>query len=146
MSQNDINFQPNELGCELGETFAASLRPAIFDRDGMSFDPAEFAQPLHKSSGQLALPCWRSRPQVSDGRQLRRLLRARRERPRAGAADNRDDRAAPHSNTSSARPDRGSGTLMPSALAVLRLMKSSTFVACWTGRSAGFSPLRTRPV
>ena len=38
------------------------------------------------------------------------------------------------------------GTVRPSALAVLRLMTSSTFVACWTGRSAGFSPLRMRPV
>ena len=39
-----------------------------------------------------------------------------------------------------------SGNVMPSALAVLRLMYSSTLVACWTGRSAGFSPLRIRPV
>ena len=51
-----------------------------------------------------------------------------------------------YSITSSARPDRGSGIVMPSVLAVLRLMYSSTFVACCTGRSAGFSPLRTRPV
>jgi hypothetical protein len=28
--------------------------------------------------------------------------------------------------------------VMPSALAVLRLMKNSTFVACWTGKSPGF--------
>jgi hypothetical protein len=34
---------------------------------------------------------------------------------------------------------------VPSALAVLRLMNSSTLVTCWTGRSAGFSPLRIRP-
>jgi len=33
----------------------------------------------------------------------------------------------------------------PSALAVLRLMINSSFVACWTGKSAGFSPLRMRP-
>src|SRR5207244_4167879 len=55
-------------------------------------------------------------------------------------------KGAPYSITSSARPSRGSGTLMPSALAVLRLMYSSTLVACWTGRSAGLSPLRIRPV
>ena len=82
MRENDIDFQPNELGGELGGTFAASLRPAIFDRDGASFNPSEFAQSLHKSSGQLALPSWRSRPQESDDRHLARLLRARRERPR----------------------------------------------------------------
>jgi len=39
-----------------------------------------------------------------------------------------------YSITSSARPSRGSGTVTPSALAVLRLMVSSTFTACWTGR------------
>ena len=33
-----------------------------------------------------------------------------------------------------------------SALAVLRLRTSSIFADCWTGRSAGFSPLRILPV
>jgi hypothetical protein len=47
-----------------------------------------------------------------------------------------------HSNNSSARPDRGSGTVMPSALAVFRLMYGSTLIPCCTGNSAGFSPLR----
>jgi hypothetical protein len=50
-----------------------------------------------------------------------------------------------HSINTSARPDSDSGMVMPSVLAVLRLMYSSTLVACCTGRSAGFSPLRTRP-
>src|SRR5271156_734210 len=43
--------------------------------------------------------------------------------------------------TSSAVANSVSGTVRPSALAVLRLMTSSSLVACWTGRSAGFSPL-----
>src|SRR5262249_1756955 len=51
-------------------------------------------------------------------------------------------RATPHSITSSARLSNGSGTVKPSAFAVLRLMINSIFVACCTGRSAGFSPLR----
>src|SRR5438046_10001665 len=51
-----------------------------------------------------------------------------------------------HSITSSARPSSVIGTVRPSILAVLRLITNSTFVDCWTGRSAGFSPLRTRPV
>ena len=50
-----------------------------------------------------------------------------------------------YSNTSSARPISVLGMLRPSALAVFRFMYSSTLVACCTGRSAGFSPLRTRP-
>src|SRR5262249_27147087 len=86
----------DELGYELGEAFAASLRPAVFDRDRASFDPAEFAQPLHKSSGQLALRGRRSRAQESDGRQLPRRLRAHRERPCGRAAEQRDELAALH--------------------------------------------------
>ena len=39
-----------------------------------------------------------------------------------------------------------SGMVRPRALAVLRLMVSSIFTDCCTGRSAGFSPLRMRPV
>jgi len=50
-----------------------------------------------------------------------------------------------YSITSSARPIKGSGIFNPSAFAVFRLMTNSTFVDCWTGRSAGFSPLRIRP-
>jgi hypothetical protein len=50
------------------------------------------------------------------------LLRARRERPCHCAAEQRDEPApVHHSNTSSARPDTGSGTVIPSALAVLML-------------------------
>ena len=45
-----------------------------------------------------------------------------------------------------ARTSRAVGTERPSARAVLRLMISSTLVVCCTGRSAGFSPLRIRPV
>src|SRR5262245_26070215 len=72
-------------------------------------------------------------------------LRPRRERPRGCAADERYERAPPHSITSSARASSDAGTVRPSTLAVLRLMISSTFVDCCTGKSAGFSPLRMRP-
>jgi hypothetical protein len=43
--------------------------------------------------------------------------------------------------TSSARARIEGGTVRPSALAVLRLTTSSNLVGCYTGRSAGFSPL-----
>ena len=81
MRENDIDFEPNELGCELGEAFAASLRPAIFNRDGMSFDPTELAESLYKSYRQLVLQCRCCRAQESDGGQLSRLLRANGDRP-----------------------------------------------------------------
>src|SRR6516162_6678316 len=44
--------------------------------------------------------------------------------------------------TSSARVRIVGGTVIPIALAVLRLIRSSNFVGCSTGRSAGFAPLR----
>ena len=52
---------------------------------------------------------------------------------------------ATYSITSSARPSSGKGTLRSKALAVLRLIASSNFVACITGKSLGLSPLRIRP-
>jgi hypothetical protein len=51
-----------------------------------------------------------------------------------------------YSITSSAATCRDNGTVSPSAMAVLRLITSSNFVDCWTGRSMGCSPLSIRPI
>ena len=74
------------------------------------------------------------------------LLRARSERPRRRAAEERDELAASHSMITSAMASNVGGTISPSAFADLRLITSSNLVGCITGRSAGFSPLRMRPV
>src|SRR6516164_96200 len=74
----------------------------------------------------------------------RLLLRPRGKRPSRRAAEQRDERAPLHSITSSARASSVGGTVIPSAIAVLRLITSSYLVAACTGRSAGFSPLRMR--
>ncbi len=72
------------------------------------------------------------------------LLRACRKRPcgRRGA-ENRDELATPHSITSSAVASSGAGMLRPIVFAALRLITNSNFVGSSTGRSAGFTPLRT---
>ena len=49
-----------------------------------------------------------------------------------------------YSITSLAVASSDGGMVMPSALAVLRLITSSNFVVSWTGRSPGFSPLSMR--
>jgi hypothetical protein len=87
-----------ELSHELGEAFVASLRPAILDRDITTFRPAEFAQSLHKGSNPFPLARSRALPQEADGRQLRRLLSAHRDRPRRcrAAAKQRDELAPTH--------------------------------------------------
>ena len=51
----------------------------------------------------------------------------------------------PHSITSSARASIDGGMVRPSVLAVWRLTTSSKVVGCWTGRSAGLTPLRIFP-
>src|SRR5262245_5466416 len=83
---------PVDIGCAL----AVSLRPSNLDRDGPTVDPAEFTQPLHESGDPLVLNRalrWAREP---NGRQLRRLLCARGERPRDRAANHRNELAALH--------------------------------------------------
>ena len=50
-----------------------------------------------------------------------------------------------YSITSLARASSVAGTVRPGALAVARLIISSTLADCWTGRSARFSPFKMRP-
>ena len=50
-----------------------------------------------------------------------------------------------YSTTSSATARIFAGKSRPSAFAVLRLITSTSLVACTTGRSAGLSPFRMRP-
>ena len=74
-----------------------------------------------------------------------RALRARRERPRGRASEQRDELAASHhSITSSALASSVAGISRPSALAVLRLIVSSNAVLS-VGVS-NFSHLLTRPL
>jgi len=48
----------------------------------------------------------------------------------------------PYSITSSTRASSVGGTVRPRALAAFRLMTNSNLVGCWTGKSAGWAPLR----
>src|SRR5262249_58618599 len=68
------------------------------------------------------------------------LLRADAERRGGRGADERDERTASHSITSSARASTEAGISSRSVLAVFRVITSSYLVGACTGRSAGFSP------
>src|SRR5262249_8696270 len=46
---NHIDLEPDELGCDLGGAFIATLRPAILDRDIPPLAPAQLTQPLQKA-------------------------------------------------------------------------------------------------
>src|SRR5262249_3454548 len=93
---------------------------------------------------------WASQPtmivlevhQYADAPPTRVLLRPYRERPRGRAAEQRDELAAPHSITSSARASSIGGISRPRALAAARLITNSNLSASCTGRSPGFMPFR----
>src|SRR5215470_2165432 len=86
---------------------------------------------------------WRPRVEEADHRH-RRLLRARRKRPRGRRADEqRDDLASLHSITSSARNSSVGEMVILSALAVFRFTTSSNLDGCSIGRLAGFAPRNT---
>src|SRR5262249_1657033 len=145
-----IDLESDELSGNLAEALGTSLRPTPLERQGATLDPAEFAQSLNKGGSPCTPGRRRARSKEPNDRHLRWLLRARRHRPPGrGTAEERDEltplHRCNHSITSSARASSVGGTLMPSTPAVLRLRISSIFVACWTGRSPGFSPLRMRP-
>ena len=79
--ENDIDLEPDELRRHLSSALRPSLSPAIFDRDGAAFDPAELREPAYEGGRPCAPRCSRRPAQNPHGRQSR-LLRARRKRPR----------------------------------------------------------------
>src|SRR5262245_18609821 len=84
---------PNQLGSDLWKAIIL-VRIPQFDGYIASFDIAQVVQALAKRC--QAIRCrWSSRAQPSDNRH-RRLLRARRERPRRRAAEQRDEVATLH--------------------------------------------------
>ena len=144
ISDDDIDLELDELCRDLGKALDASLRPAVFDRNVTTLDPAEFTQPPHKCGSPMTL----SRSGRGPKNPMIGIFAGCCARAASGHA------AAPPSSVMNSRrftrsPRRrgrapSAGTSRPSALAVLRLITSSYLVGACTGRSAGFSPLRMR--
>src|SRR5262249_44941919 len=131
-----------QLGSHCRQSVEATIAGAIFDRDVAPFDVADVLEALPNSSDLSIIEL--GAEEHADQRHTR-LLGVRRERPRnRRPAEQRYERAALHSITSSARASNVGGTSRPRALAVLRLITSSYLVGACTGRSAGFSPFRMR--
>src|SRR5262245_34139396 len=101
--RNDGYSTTNQIGCQRRQLIVAALRPTIFYRQILALDIAGFLQALTESTQAVFVQVRRIAAQKSDHGH-RRLLRARRERPRRRAAEQRDELAAgAHSITSSAR-------------------------------------------
>src|SRR5262249_56607133 len=96
--------------------------------------PAQFLESLYKrrkAGGRSGVVGSHIHQDANSAPPLR-LLRARRERPRGRAAEQRDENAPLHSITSSASASNLSGIWSPSALAVFRLITNSYFVGACT--------------
>jgi hypothetical protein len=52
-SDDNIDVETNQLGRGLGRAFVASFHPAVFNRNGATFDPAKLAQSFRKGRGQM---------------------------------------------------------------------------------------------
>src|SRR5215475_2561068 len=143
--QDDVGREREQFRSIFCAPVGVVLGPADVDPHITSNIPAQFLQALvERCKSILTFRVVRS-PVHEDTNPPRTfwLLRARRERPRrCRAADERDEPAPFHSITWSASASSLSGIWKPSSFAVLRLITNSSLVACMTGRSAGFSPLR----
>src|SRR6516162_1216847 len=98
------HLEANQVGSQRRQLIVLKLRPTEFDRQIAAFDITNFVQSLDERIGHILCLARRPGAEITDRRQ-RRLLRARRERPGSGTADQRDELAPFHySITSSARP------------------------------------------
>jgi hypothetical protein len=80
----------DQVGRQRRQSIELILGPAVFDRDVLAFDIARFLEALAKPPHEVRGSISRSGIEITDHRH-RRLLRARRERPRKHrAADERD--------------------------------------------------------
>ena len=135
----------DQLGCNVIGLVGAAEKTTKFDQEIPGLGKAEPGELVEKrrEMGRLS----RVGAEHANAAHAARVLRARRERPRRRrAAEQRDELAPLHSITSSAMASSEGGIVRPSVRAVWALMTSSNLVDCTTGRSAGFSPLRMRPV
>src|SRR5215218_296422 len=121
--------------------------PPRFDPNGFTLDPAQLSEavPEHFDALPLFWIVLSQDTQPPDHPHAIPGLRSCAKRPRERPANQPDAIPPSHSITSSARARRAGGMVRPRACAVFRLIASSNFSACITGKSAGFSPLRIRP-
>src|SRR5262249_59707230 len=122
--------------------FGLGTAPAIVDAYVAARCPTQFFKclPERRHIGLRIPIVFGKGRQHADAPHPFALLRPHRERPHGRTAEQRDERAPLHSITSSARASRVGGISRPRAFAVLRLMTSSNFVGCSTGKSAGLAP------
>ena len=127
----------NRLARRAAGAFTPPCSPLLYGKPSAATAPAQPHQALPRGSIPIA-PAAPPLPHRPRFRALALFGRRPYERVdglviagvRKPAQKHKGDITRIHSNTSSARPDRGNGTVIPSALAVLRFRNSSTLVDC----------------
>ena len=94
----------DEVGHERRQAIVLALQPVVLDRHVLALDVAGFVEAFTERSGKARGGLGRPAADEADHRH-RRLLRARRERPRRRrAAEQRDELASPHIRTQAQGP------------------------------------------
>ena len=125
---DDGRTTTREVGHESRQAIELALQPMVLHRHVLALDVAGFVEALAEPGNKGRI---RQSGIDEADHWHRRLLRARRERPRSRrAAEERDELTPRHSITSSARTSSAVGTVRPRVLAVLRFKNSSTLVPC----------------
>jgi hypothetical protein len=52
--EDDIDFEPDELGRYFGSALVASLSPTVFNKDGATFVPAKLTKPMRERRRPVA--------------------------------------------------------------------------------------------
>src|SRR5262245_27401312 len=145
---DDVGRERHQFRRTLAKIVRLDGGPVGLDAQVATFTPSQLLKALHQCGVALLdvrIVRGPAAREYADAPHPLALLRPRRDWPRRRTAEQRDELAPPdHSITSSARASSVGGTSRPSAFAVLRLSATSYLVGACTGRSAGFSPLRTR--
>ena len=137
---NHVGLRAHQFNGRCIKRLEPAVCMAAVEREVFPFDVAEFPQPLVK---RLVAASALLKRQKADARDFVGGVCARRER--AGQSDGGEEKGVSglsHRITSSARNSSSGGIVIPSALAVLRLITSSNFVGCSTGILPGLAPLR----
>src|SRR6185369_783278 len=90
-NDDDVDLQPNHLGCKFSKPLCAALRIPTLYNDVLPLNVSEFAETLE----QRVIKCLISVCDKRDPPTLARLLRARRERPRSCRAAKQADELPP---------------------------------------------------
>src|SRR5262245_16919117 len=142
MRKDDLRILSHQVRRRGIGSWVVAARDAKYELQIAALAPSEGRKPL-RESGEIALRhrvALRKTHEHPDPSHPR-LLPPRRKRPRRSAAEQRYERAALHSITSSAVVSNVGETVRPSARAVFIFNTTWKFVGCSTGRLAGFAPL-----